>query len=62
MTRTAFTAIASSLALALPAAAIAQEAATPPAPVAVAQLRTADGTDAGTVTAWRGPLGLLFRV
>ncbi|HEV7354257.1 MAG TPA: superoxide dismutase family protein [Brevundimonas sp.] len=62
MTRTAFIAAASTVALALPAAAIAQEATTPPAPVAVAQLRTADGTDAGTVTAWRGPLGLLFRV
>jgi Cu-Zn family superoxide dismutase len=31
-------------------------------PVARAMLKTADGADAGTVTAYRGPLGLLFRI
>lgn len=35
-----------------------------PAPVAVstAALKTADGSDAGTVTAFQGPLGLILRV
>lgn len=33
-----------------------------PTPVATAALKTADGSDAGTVTAFKGPLGLLFRV
>lgn len=33
-----------------------------PEPVGRAELKTADGADAGTVTAYRGPLGLLFRV
>ena len=45
--------------------AVAQTAPAPaerPTPVATASLKTADGTDAGTVTAYRGPLGLLLRV
>lgn len=33
-----------------------------PAPVAVAALKTAQGGDAGQVTVFRGPLGLLLRV
>ncbi len=33
-----------------------------PEPVATAALKTADGADAGMVTAFRGPQGLLFRV
>jgi Cu-Zn family superoxide dismutase len=33
-----------------------------PEPVATAALKTADGGDAGMVTAFRGPQGLLFRV
>lgn len=33
-----------------------------PEPVGRAMLKTAAGGDAGTVTAFRGPLGLLFRV
>lgn len=33
-----------------------------PQPVATAALKTADGGDAGSVTAYRGPLGLLLRV
>ena len=55
-----------------PAATPAQAAATVPAaapvtapaprPVATAALKTADGADAGTVTAYRGPMGLLMRV
>ena len=52
------------------AAALAQSAApapTPapapaPEPVSRAELKTADGSAAGTVTAFRGPRGLLFRV
>lgn len=52
------------------AAAFAQSAApapTPPPapapePIGRAVLKTADGSDAGTVTAFRGPRGLLFRV
>ncbi len=36
--------------------------ATPPSPFATAALKTVDGADAGTVTAFRGPLGLLLRV
>lgn len=62
MTLIAFVVTLSTLALGLPAWVAAQDTASPPAPIAVARLRTADGTDAGTVTAWRGPLGLLFRV
>lgn len=34
----------------------------PPGPVAVAALKTANGADAGRVTVFRGPLGLLLRV
>lgn len=40
-------------------------AATPapaPAPIGTAALKTAEGDDAGTVTAFKGPLGMLFRV
>lgn len=33
-----------------------------PEPVGRAELKTADGADAGTVTAYRGPMGLLLRV
>lgn len=33
-----------------------------PAPVATATLRTASGAEAGTVTMFKGPLGLLMRV
>lgn len=33
-----------------------------PGPFSTAVLRTAAGVDAGTVTAYRGPLGLLFKV
>lgn len=33
-----------------------------PDPVARAALKTPGGADAGTVTVWRGPLGLLLRV
>ncbi len=33
-----------------------------PRPIAIAALRNADGGDAGSVTAYRGPLGLLMRV
>lgn len=33
-----------------------------PEPVARAALKTADGSDAGIVTAYRGPLGILMRV
>ncbi|MFN7620854.1 MAG: superoxide dismutase family protein [bacterium] len=33
-----------------------------PAPVATAVLKTTDGSDAGFVTAYRGPLGILLRV
>ncbi|KQW79605.1 superoxide dismutase family protein [Brevundimonas sp. Root1279] len=33
-----------------------------PRPVATAELHDAAGTDFGTVTAWRGPLGLLLRI
>jgi len=47
-------------------AALAQTAAPVPAPapqaVATAALKTADGSDAGTVTAFEGPLGLILRV
>jgi len=59
------------LALALAAgSAVAQTAApapTPapapaPHPVATAALKTSDGGDAGMVTAYRGPLGMLFKV
>lgn len=46
-----------------PAAPTPAPASTPaPTPVAVAALRTADGGDAGTVTAFAGPDGFLFRV
>jgi len=34
----------------------------PPHPVATATLRTASGADAGTVIAYRGPMGILLRV
>ncbi|MFC0633333.1 superoxide dismutase family protein [Brevundimonas balnearis] len=62
MRRTLSTAIAvTAFALAVPACASVQEASAPQ-PVAVAQLRTAEGGDAGSVTAYRGPLGLLLRV
>lgn len=60
-------AVAAALAF-MPVAACAAVAQTPPAaapspqPFAIAALKTADGTDAGSVTAYRGPLGLLFRV
>ena len=47
-------------------AALAQTAARVPAPapqaVATAALKTADGSDAGVVTAFEGPLGLILRV
>jgi len=47
-------------------AAFAQTAAPAPTPapqaVATAALKTADGSDAGTVTAFEGPLGLILRV
>ncbi|WP_428150016.1 superoxide dismutase family protein [Brevundimonas sp.] len=51
-------------------AALAQTAAPPPAPtpapaptpIATATLHTADGGDAGTVTAFAGPLGILMKV
>lgn len=33
-----------------------------PGPIATAALRDASGADYGTVTAWRGPLGVLMRV
>ncbi len=33
-----------------------------PEPIARAALKTADGSDAGSVTAYRGPLGVLMRV
>lgn len=36
--------------------------ASPTAPVAVAALKTSDGSDAGSVTAFKGPQGLLFRI
>ncbi len=47
--------------------ALAQTAAPPPPapapePIATAALRTADGGDAGTVTAFAGPYGVLMRV
>ena len=50
--------------------ALAQTAAPAPTPapapapqaVATATLKTADGSDAGTVTAFEGPLGMIFRV
>lgn len=35
---------------------------TPPQPVVTAALKTADGADAGTVTGYEGPLGMIFRV
>jgi Cu-Zn family superoxide dismutase len=44
------------------ASAQTQPTASPPEPIGTAMLKTADGTDAGSVTAYRGPLGLLFRV
>ena len=48
------------------AAALAQTSTPAPAPapepIGHAALKTADGSDAGTVTAFRGPRGLLFRV
>lgn len=52
------------------AAALAQSAtpapaptpAAPPQPVVTAALKTADGADAGTVTGYEGPLGMIFRV
>lgn len=34
----------------------------PPQPVVVAALKTADGADAGTVTGYEGPMGMIFRV
>lgn len=43
-------------------AAHAPAAAPAPTPIGTAALKTADGADAGTVTAFKGPLGLLFRV
>ena len=51
-------------ALAQTAPAAAPTPAPAPAPVAVgtAALKTADGSDAGTVTMYKGPLGLLMRV
>lgn len=45
-----------------PAPAATPGAAPAPTPVATAALKTADGADAGTVTAFSGPKGLLFRV
>lgn len=36
--------------------------AVPPQPVVTAALKTADGGDAGTVTGYEGPLGMIFRV
>lgn len=36
--------------------------AAPPQPVVTAALKTADGADAGTVTGYEGPLGMIFRV
>jgi len=60
----AFALIAGSLLSA--AGALAQTAAPaappPPAPIATAALHTADGGDAGTVTAFAGPLGILMKV
>lgn len=47
---------------AAPAPAPAPAAAPAPMPVASAALKTADGADAGTVTAFHGPLGVLFKV
>lgn len=40
----------------------APPAATPPAPTVTASLVNAQGEDAGTVTGYRGPLGMLFVV
>ena len=40
----------------------AQAPAPAPTPVATAALKTAEGADAGTVTAFAGPKGVLFRV
>lgn len=45
-----------------PAGAPAAVTGPPPEPVATASLTTADGTDAGTVVAYRGSLGMLFKV
>jgi Cu-Zn family superoxide dismutase len=45
-----------------PAAAAAPTPAPAPVPVSTAALKAADGSDAGTVTAFEGPLGLLLRV
>lgn len=48
------------------AGALAQSATPAPAPapqaVVVAALKTADGADAGTVTGYEGPMGMIFRV
>ncbi|MBB4083495.1 superoxide dismutase family protein [Brevundimonas lenta] len=44
------------------AAQTAPPAAPPPAPVARTELHTAEGTDFGTVTAFSGPQGMLFRI
>lgn len=50
--------------LALPACALAQTPPPVPAPepIARAMLKTAEGADAGMVTAYRGPLGVLMKV
>ncbi len=45
-----------------PAATPAPAPAAAPTPVATAALKTAEGANAGTVTAFKGPLGVLFRV
>ena len=47
---------------AAPAAAPAPAPAAPPSPVATAALKNAEGADAGLVTAFKGPKGLILRV
>jgi Cu-Zn family superoxide dismutase len=47
---------------AAPTAAPAPVPAPAPRPVVVAALKTADGADAGTVTGYEGPMGMIFRV
>ena len=45
-----------------PAAAPTPAPAPAPTPVVRAALKTADGSDAGTVTGFEGPMGMIFRV